>query len=117
MSPVAPDQDINRSVVSGDSPAVTNQGAVTSAKNGGPRFAALLRTTPAFPLLALPIGLAFLALSSLPLWHTDLWGHLAYGRFIWQAGSIPATEPFMPLSRGVELVDTAWLSQVIGFLA
>jgi hypothetical protein len=51
-----------------------------------------------------------------PLSHTDLWGHLAYGRLICETGRIPATEPFMPLARGVPLVDTAWLSQVIGYL-
>ncbi|MBA3314848.1 MAG: hypothetical protein M3552_11730 [Planctomycetota bacterium] len=76
-----------------------------------------MRTTPKFPLLAALLGLGLLWLSGLPLWHTDLWGHLAYGRYIWDTGSLPATEPFMPLARGVEFVDTAWLSQVIGYLA
>jgi hypothetical protein len=52
-----------------------------------------------------------------PLYHTDLWGHLAYGRLIWQNGAIPETEPFMPLARGVPLVDTAWLAQIAGYLA
>ncbi len=74
------------------------------------------RTTPAAPILTLPLGLIFLIVGSLSLWHTDLWGHLAYGRLIWETKSIPATEPFMPLARGVELVDTAWLSQVVGHL-
>jgi len=74
------------------------------------------RSTKALPLLILPLGLTLLFLGSMPLWHTDLWGHLAYGRLIWQQGSIPATEPFMPLARGVELIDTAWLSQVAGYL-
>ena len=49
------------------------------------------------------------------LWHTDLWGHLAYGRLISQSGRLPVTEPFSPLSAGTPLVDTAWLSQVAGF--
>ena len=51
------------------------------------------------------------------LYHTDLWGHLAYGRLIWQTGAIPETEPFMPLAHGVPLVDTAWLAQIAGYLA
>ena len=51
-----------------------------------------------------------------PLSHTDLWGHLAYGRLICETGRIPATEPFMPLARGVPLVDTAWLSQLVAYL-
>ena len=75
-----------------------------------------LRTTPALPVLLLPLGVMLVALASRPLWHTDLWGHLAYGRLIAENGSIPATEPLMPLARGVEFIDTAWLSQVIGFL-
>lgn len=61
------------------------------------------------------LGLGFLYLSSCRLWHTDLWGHLAYGRHIWNAGGLPSTEPLMPLSRGVAFVDTSWLSQLIGF--
>lgn len=75
-----------------------------------------LTTSPAFSLLVVPIAVAFVWLSHRPLWHTDLWGHLAYGRHLWQTGAFPETEPFMPLARGVEFIDTAWLSQVIGFL-
>ena len=51
-----------------------------------------------------------------PLWHTDLWGHLSYGRYLVSAGSLPATEPLMSLAKGVPFVDTAWLSQVVGYL-
>lgn len=63
------------------------------------------------------LSLAFLLFSSLPLWHTDIWGHLAYGKLIWESGSIPAFEPLVPLSSGVPFVDTAWLSQIFGFEA
>ena len=63
------------------------------------------------------VGLAYGRLSEQPLWHTDLWGHLAYGRTIWRLGAIPSTEPLMPLSAGVRFVDTAWLSQLIGYAA
>lgn len=66
---------------------------------------------------ALVLGLMYVFLSYRPLWHTDLWGHLAYGRLIVSMKSLPATEPLMPLAVGVPLVDTAWLSQVIGFEA
>jgi hypothetical protein len=50
-----------------------------------------------------------------PLWHTDLWGHLAYGRALATTGRLPATEPLMTLSQGMPFVDTAWLSQLIGY--
>ena len=99
--------------------APTAQPEVSDAERMPPvadRTPRWLRTTPAFPLLLLPLGIVLVALASRPLWHTDLWGHLAYGRLIVETQSIPATEPLMPLSRGVEFIDTAWLSQAIGFL-
>lgn len=61
------------------------------------------------------LSMAFVFFSSMPLWHTDIWGHLAYGRLIWEAGSLPALEPLMPLSSGMSFVDTAWLSQIFAF--
>ena len=63
------------------------------------------------------VGATFWFYSRQPLHHTDLWGHLAYGRLIWQSRALPAHEPFMPLSEAAPFVDTAWLTQVVGFLA
>ncbi|MCA8995689.1 MAG: hypothetical protein KDA80_01850 [Planctomycetaceae bacterium] len=65
--------------------------------------------------LATVLGFLFIFLSFRPLWHTDLWGHLSYGRWIWQNGHLPVTEPLMPLSKGVPMIDTAWLSQLLGY--
>ncbi len=31
------------------------------------------------------------------LWHNDLWGHIAYGRWIVDHKALPETEPLMPL--------------------
>ena len=56
------------------------------------------------------IGLVYLALSYQPLWHTDLWGHLGYGRWIWEHGRLPETEPLMPLAEGMAFIDSAWLT-------
>ena len=64
---------------------------------------------------ALMVGAIYWYFAFLPIWHTDVWGHLSYGRYIWEAKSLPVTEPLMPLSKGIPFVDTAWLSQVIGF--
>ena len=61
------------------------------------------------------IGVMFIVLNLRPLSHTDLWGHLSYGRLIWQTGVLPATEPLMPLSEGVGFVDTAWLTQLLAY--
>ena len=63
------------------------------------------------------LALVFLYWSRQPLWHTDLWGHLAYGRVIVNDRALPLTEPLMPLSRGVRFTDLAWLSEVLGYLA
>jgi hypothetical protein len=69
--------------------------------------------------LATFLSLALFAvfLSGRPLWHTDLWGHLAYGRLIVETGAIPRTEPLLPLSEGTPFVDLAWLSQVLAYWA
>ncbi len=67
--------------------------------------------------LVVVLGCFFVFLSRRPLWHTDLWGHLAYGRFIASHGGLPRTEPFLPLARGVPFVDLAWLSEIVAYLA
>lgn len=64
----------------------------------------------------LVLGLVFAWFCLKPLWHTDLWGHLNYGRWIVAARALPATEPTLPLARGMPFIDTSWLSQVLGYL-
>lgn len=61
------------------------------------------------------IGAVYWCYSFQRLHHTDLWGHLAYGKLISATHSLPATEPLMPLAEGMPLVDTAWLAQVLGY--
>lgn len=61
------------------------------------------------------LSATFLFFNTFPLWHTDIWGHLAYGKLIWETGSIPVVEPLVPLSSGIPFIDTAWLSQLISF--
>ncbi len=74
------------------------------------------RSPRAFAGLTLAAAVVYFFFSNLmPLWHTDVWGHLAYGRLIWTTKGIPATEPLMPLSAGMPFIDSAWLSQVIGY--
>ncbi|NNJ24422.1 hypothetical protein [Alienimonas chondri] len=51
-----------------------------------------------------------------PLYHSDVWAHLAYGRQVRAAGEVPATEPLMPLCEGVPFVNFAWLAGVAGSL-
>ncbi|MHC4876589.1 MAG: hypothetical protein ACYTGL_08825 [Planctomycetota bacterium] len=73
------------------------------------------RTSPATAGWVLIVGICFVVLNLRPLWHTDLWGHLAYARQIWEAGALPATETLMPLSEGVRFVDSAWLTQLLAY--
>ncbi|HVW02793.1 MAG TPA: hypothetical protein VHB77_20715 [Planctomycetaceae bacterium] len=56
-------------------------------------------------------------LSWRPMVHTDLWGHLAYGRWMWTHGCLPAHEVFLHWDVEAPFVDTAWLSQWLGYLA
>lgn len=61
------------------------------------------------------LGVIFFYFCLKPLWHTDLWGHLSYGKQIATSHTLPTTEPLMPLSKGEPMVDSAWLSQLIGY--
>lgn len=79
------------------------------------RFPEWFRTTPRAVIWVAVLGIAFVFFNLRPLRHTDLWGHLAYGRLIVDGGAIPQTEPLMPLADGVQLIDTAWLSQILGY--
>ena len=73
------------------------------------------RSRPLLLVLTLFASLVFLVCNFLPLVHTDLWGHLAYGRVIFESRGLPTTEPLMPMAVGVRFVDGAWLSQVVGY--
>lgn len=65
--------------------------------------------------MVLVLGVIYMFFCSRPIWHTDVWGHLSYGRHIWETGSLPATEPLLPFAKGMPFVDSPWLSQLIGY--
>ena len=75
-----------------------------------------LRSPRVLAGLVLTVGLVYLFFCMRPIWYTDIWGHLSYGRLISESKSLPATEPLMPLAAGMAFVDTAWLSQIIAYL-
>lgn len=62
---------------------------------------------------AIGIALFFMYHNYLHLFHSDLWGHVAYGEWILQNHRLPAEEPFVTLAAGVPVIATAWLGQVI----
>ncbi|NQV27243.1 MAG: hypothetical protein HQ518_23085 [Rhodopirellula sp.] len=55
----------------------------------------------------------FVYFSYIPLWHTDIWGHVAYGQWMLDHGRLPAVDPFVELAQSTPLIDTAWLSQLL----
>jgi hypothetical protein len=88
-------------------------------------------TGPYFPnlsrggLAAVIVLSAIFALTSFNrLNHTDLWGHLNFGRWIVATGTLPTTDPFAAGADGIEpaaamnpprMLHAAWLAQVIGY--
>ncbi len=58
------------------------------------------------------LGVLFLLLQTIPLWHTDIWGHLAVGRYVAQHGALPEGDPFTNFGDQVSpLVGHSWLGQ------
>jgi hypothetical protein len=61
------------------------------------------------------LALAFTIVDASPLWYTDVWGHVALGRFTWSHG-IPEHEPLCAFAdHSGRWLPTAWLAQVVFF--
>jgi hypothetical protein len=75
----------------------------------GPAFA----LGPGHVVACAVFGAMLVGLNLLTLWYTDLWSHVAYGRWILEHGRLPTREPFLPLAAGVRIIPYCWLSQVI----
>lgn len=95
-------------------PEPRRQPDLSVLEDRAPDWAKLSRNTALLTLCGCTL---FVVLSYLPLWFTDIWGHISYGRWIVQHGALPQTEPLLPLCQGVPFIDTAWLSQVLSHLA
>lgn len=74
-----------------------------------------LRAPRSLAGMVLVLGLIYMFCCSRPVWHTDVWGHLSYGRYIWETKSLPSTEPLLPLAKGMPFIDSPWLCQLIGY--
>ncbi|MCP4170398.1 MAG: hypothetical protein GY758_06450, partial [Fuerstiella sp.] len=53
-----------------------------------------------------------LCISAQPLWHTDLWDHVNYGRWILTTGQISDSEPLLETSDH-PMINTEWGAQVL----
>src|SRR5262245_40452397 len=64
-------------------------------------------------LAVLILCLLFVLLTAVPLWHTDVWGHLAWGRWALEQGRLPSAGRLAPLEDPAsDFRDTYWLCQV-----
>jgi len=91
----------------------SQQASVGDSAGLYPVLSGRLALRPRHAVLCLLLSALFMYLNYQPLFHTDLWGHVLYGKWILAQGSLPAEDPFMPLAEGVATVHTAWLSQVV----
>jgi hypothetical protein len=61
------------------------------------------------------LSLIFLLTSFNRLNHTDLWGHLNFGRWMVNHHAFPATDPFAAEPSSISVLQGAWLAQTIGY--
>lgn len=62
------------------------------------------------------LGVLFIFLCTIPLWHTDFWAHLKYGEWIVANRTLPDHEPLCQFTdKQVPMFDAMWLTQV-GYL-
>lgn len=90
-------------------------GSVSSSAAVGNRSGVLQRIS-VYPATAMAVslsGVMLVFLAFIRLWPTDLWDHLNYGRRILATGELFRSEPLLPLSEGMPMVNIPWLSQVI----
>ncbi len=63
------------------------------------------------------LAVLFVLLNSVSLWHTDVWGHLSFGRWVVEHGRLPDREPFSPYSDPeAPALRYCWLSQAGAYL-
>lgn len=79
-------------------------------------------TSPYFPNTSLAmlvavivLGLIFMFTGFNRLNHTDLWGHLNFGRWMATNHALPAADPFAAQPTTAPVLQAAWLSQWLGF--
>lgn len=79
-------------------------------------------TSPYFPSTSsaglyavIALAVVFTLTSFNRLNHTDLWGHLDFGRWMVEHRSLPTTDPFAIAPADKLVLNYAWLSQVLGY--
>src|SRR5688572_5620180 len=79
-------------------------------------------TSPYFPKLSFAGLIATVALCAVFLLtsfnrlnHTDLWGHLNFGRWMAEHAALPVQDPFSAAPAATPVLNAAWLSQLAGY--
>lgn len=55
----------------------------------------------------------FMYLNYIPLFFSDIWCHVHYGKWALEHGHFPQEDPFMPLAAGMHTANNAWLGQLL----
>jgi hypothetical protein len=106
-------------------PAIATPGPVATATSAPPTYVPesdspygenlRLRARLDRVLIVLTVGFAFV-LASATIRNSDIWVHLASGRYlVWTAGDF-ATEPFAQTSAGAATAHPSWLFDVVSYL-
>jgi len=66
--------------------------------------------------VALVLCATWFATSFNRLNHTDLWGHLSYGRWMAEHHALPRCDPFRSFANPELFLNVPWLSQILGYL-
>ena len=66
--------------------------------------------------VALVLCATWLATSFNRLNHTDLWGHLSFGRWMVEHHALPRCDPFRSFAEPERFLNVPWLSQLLGYL-
>lgn len=72
-------------------------------------------TTKSLLFAIFAAGVLFLLTSFNRMNHTDLWGHLNFGRWMAEHGTLPTADPFASTQVNQTMLHSAWLSQLIGY--
>jgi hypothetical protein len=78
----------------------------------GPYFP---NTSLATMVAVIVLGLIFMFTGFNRLNHTDLWGHLNFGRWMATNHALPAADPFAADPAATPVLQAAWLSQWLGY--
>ncbi len=95
-----------------DAPGEMVPECITRDNLTGPYFP---NTSRAMLQAVIALGVIFALTSFNRLNHTDLWGHLDFGRWIVEHRALPTTDPLGANPATTPVLNSAWLAQVIGY--